>query len=428
MRRRIAVLLALTLGLSLLVAGRKRDKDPVFGQIHAIVDSLANISGMTAEHPVPYDMISKRQLRRFLNKRIKKTLRPEDIRADEIALKMFGLVPQNFDLKKSTVDLLTEQAAAFYDYDEKKLFLLQGASLSEETTTLAHELAHALADQHYDLEKYMDEDPSDDDENLAHTAVVEGQASWLMLAYDLAAAGQNPVPTPDMLKSLEQSEGDDSGADFPVLKSSPLYIQQSLLFPYTEGTRFFDAVYRKLGKRAFADVFVHAPVSSSQILHPERYLAHEKPLVPKLPDVPAGGDREVSEGSMGEFDHRMLLWQYLGIDLANRLAPHLRGAQFRVTADDSGKHPVLEYVCLWDSEKNAAAYFDAYKKILKGKWKHCRPMTDSDTVFAGDGDTGYFLSHLTGERMLSIEGMAEPVTLASLRVRSTGRKRALHRA
>jgi len=423
MRCRIAVLVALTLGLSLLVAAHKRDQDPVFGQIHAIVSSLSDISGMSAEHPVPYDMISKRQLRHFLNKRIKKTLRPEDIRADEIALKMFGLVPQNFDLKKSTVDLLTEQAAAFYDYDEKKLFLLQGSSLNEETTTLAHELAHALADQHYDLEKYMDEDPADDDENLARTSVVEGQASWLMLAYDLAAAGQKPVPTPEMLKSLEQSDGDESGSDFPVLKASPLYIQQSLLFPYSQGTKFFDAVFRKLGKKAFADVFTHPPVSSAQILHPDRYLAREKPVIPELPDVPAGGEREVTEGSMGEFDHRMLVWRYLGIEAAEKIAPHLRGAQFRVTSDDKGKHPVLEYVSLWDSSKDAAAYFAAYKKILSGKWKNCRPVTDSETVFAGSGDNGYFLSHLTGERMLSIEGMTEPVALVGLQRRTPTKRR-----
>ncbi len=87
--------------------------------------------------------MTKRQLRQFLNKRIKKTLKPDEIRADELSLKMFGLVPQNFDLKKSTIDLLTEQAAAFYDYDEKKLFLLDDpdANTAGETTTLAHELS-----------------------------------------------------------------------------------------------------------------------------------------------------------------------------------------------------------------------------------------------------------------------------------------------
>src|SRR5438309_12001654 len=157
--------------------------DAVFGQIDSIVKSISDIAGLTEKHSVPYGRMSKRQLRQFLNKRIKKSLKPEEIYADELALKMFGFVPQDFDLRKSTIDLLTEQAAAFYDYDAKKLFLLQDTSLDEETTTLAHELSHALADQTFNLGRFMDESPINDDENLAHTAVVEGQASWLMIAY-----------------------------------------------------------------------------------------------------------------------------------------------------------------------------------------------------------------------------------------------------
>src|SRR5436309_8039729 len=134
--------------------------DAVFGQIDSIVKSISEITGLPEKHPVPYGRMSKRQLRQFLNKRIKKSLKPEEIYADELSLKMFGFVPQDFDLRKSTIDLLTEQAAVFYDYDKKKLFLLDGPSSKAETTTLAHELAHALADQHFNLEKFMQDTPS----------------------------------------------------------------------------------------------------------------------------------------------------------------------------------------------------------------------------------------------------------------------------
>src|SRR5690348_10910374 len=179
MPRRILSLLLSLCALTLLIAGRQKvSSDPAFSQINAIVQSLSGISGLSEEHPVPYGRMSKRQLRQFLTKRIKKTLKPEEIRGDELTLKLFGLVPQDFDLKKSTIELLTEQAAAFYDYDEKKLFLLADSPLESEATTLAHELSHALADQHFDLQRFMEDIPSNDDENLAHTAVVEGEASW----------------------------------------------------------------------------------------------------------------------------------------------------------------------------------------------------------------------------------------------------------
>src|SRR2546423_4917887 len=102
-------------------------------QINSIVRALSGITGLSEKHPVPYQRISKRQLRQFLTKRIKKALKPEEIYADELSLKMFGLVPPDFDLRASTINLLTEQAAAFYDYDKKKLFLLEGSSATAET-------------------------------------------------------------------------------------------------------------------------------------------------------------------------------------------------------------------------------------------------------------------------------------------------------
>src|SRR3954451_24723687 len=190
--------------------------DRAFDQIDSIVKSISEITGLPEKHPVPYGRMSKRQLRRFLNKRIKKSLKPEEIYADELALKMLGFVPQDFDLRKSTVDLLTEQAAAFYDYDKKKLFLMGESPTGSETIALAHELAHALADQHFRLGSFMEDTPSNDDENLAHSAVVEGEACWLMLAYNLKQAGQSWLPTAEMLKSVTDSS-QASMADYPVL-------------------------------------------------------------------------------------------------------------------------------------------------------------------------------------------------------------------
>jgi hypothetical protein len=389
-------------------AADQTSTDPSFSQIDAIVKSLSEITGLTEKHAVPYGRMSKHQLRQFLNKRIKKTLKPEEIRADELSLKMFGLVPQNFDLKKSTIDLLTEQAAAFYDYDEKKLFLLDDpdSNGAGETTTLAHELSHALADQYFNLENFMEDTPSNDDENLAHTAVVEGQASWLMIAYELKHAGQDPVPTADMLKSVADS-GESSMSDYPVLKNSPLYIQQSLLFPYSQGTMFFDAVFHKLGKAAFAEVFTHPPANSSQIIHPDRYFSHEKPPEPALPKLDKPG-RDVTDGSMGEFDHQILLQQYLGASKATELAPHLRAGHFKiVTPKGRDPKPVLLYAAEWDSGQSTSDYFDAYRKILKAKWQHCEFSVEKPTVLAGTGDNGLFVVWRTGNVLSSVEGLRD---------------------
>ncbi len=402
-----ALLLVFVSCFSLIAAREKPTRDPVFSQIDSIVKSLSEISGLAEKHPVPYGRISKKQLRQFLTKRIKKTLKPEEIYADELALKMFGLVPADFDLRKATIDLLTEQAAAFYDYEAKKLFLLDDSSFTSEATTLAHELSHALADQHFDLGKFMEDTPANDDENLAHTAVVEGQASWLMIAYDLKVAGQRPVPTLDMLKSVADSS-ETSMADYPVLKGSPLYIQQSLLFPYAQGTLFFDAVYKKMGQEAFKAVFTDAPVDSAQILHPDKYFAHEKASKPDLPKLGLKDqEKEITEGSVGEFDHRMLLRQYVSEAQANALAPHLRGGQFKIVGVGKLRTPILEYVSQWDSDDHATNFFAWYETILRKKWKHCDVSSANETSFIGTGDNGYFVTRVTGDTVSSIEGLRD---------------------
>lgn len=407
MHLRFAVFLILP--LLLWAGGRHADRsDPVFKEIDGIVKTLSGITGLEEEHPVPYGRMSQPQLRKFLAHRIKTTLKPKEIYADELTLKLFGMVPQDFDLRKSTVDLLTEQAAAFYDYQEKKLFLLDVASFTSEKTTLAHELAHALADQHFDLEKYVDDNGQDDDENLAHTAVVEGQASWLMLAFQMRQEGSKGAPSATLLKSVEEAS-DSSTAEYPVLQQSPLYIQQSLLFPYSEGTKFFDAVYKRRGKAAFALVFTQPPVDTAQVLHPDLYFGHVSPTKPDVPDPKlTGGTKELTDGSLGEFDQQLMLWQFTGKTKAMGLSPHVRGSRFRIVlTGKKNKRSVLEYASEWDSEKSAAKYFSAYKLILQKKWEHCDATSNSASVFAGTGDAGYFVTRLKGRLVTSIEGIPE---------------------
>ncbi len=404
-RRTVCLFLLLGALFLLDAAGQNKASDPVFKQIASIVRSLSQISGLTQEHPIPYGRMNRTQLRRFLSKRIKKSIKPREIRADELTLKMFGLVPQDFDLKKSTIDLLTEQAAAFYDYDSKKLYLLGSVAPAQQTIALAHELAHALADQHFDLDRFMDEEPSSDDEALAHDAVVEGEASWLMIAYDLKLAGEPPAPSANMLKSALNDNGDLVG-DHPVLKRSPLYIRQSLLFPYFRGALFFNAVFQKMGKKAFAAVFTDPPVDSAQIMQPKKYFLHLAPVRPRLPKLDEKG-KQLAQGVLGEFDHKMLIRQYLGETEARELSPYLLGAVYRIVAAGKERKPVLAYASAWDSHQHASRFFADYKKILEGKWSKCDPTVSNGSLFAGTGGNGFFVVRLAGKVVSSVEGLPD---------------------
>src|SRR6478609_4606641 len=71
-------------------------------QIPPIAEELSKVSGMNMRHPVPCDFITKDKIKEFLNKRIKDVAKPEDLRAEELTLNKFGLVPQDFDLANFT--------------------------------------------------------------------------------------------------------------------------------------------------------------------------------------------------------------------------------------------------------------------------------------------------------------------------------------
>ena len=150
-------------------AATQASRAPAFQGIEDSISQLAKITGLAPLKKVQYNTITKPQIKSFLEERIKEEIKPEDIRLDELALKKFGFVPQDFDLKRTTIDLITEQAAAFYDYRKKKLFLLESSSSDGEglrgeagRAVLIHELAHALADQHFDLRRFISHGRSDD--------------------------------------------------------------------------------------------------------------------------------------------------------------------------------------------------------------------------------------------------------------------------
>jgi len=381
----------------------------LFSQIDAMEAGLSEITGLRFTRPVPYAVINKDQLRRYLEDRVKESIKPSEVRAEELTLKLLGLVPPDFDLRKNTLDLLTEQAAAFYDYNKKKLFMLEGGSGPDEQLALVHELAHALADQHFRLARFIHDGLRSDDAATAREAVMEGQASWLMAAY-LSKASGGPAEVSAPVLDMMAHSADNTPEEYPVLASAPLYIRELLVFPYADGILFQDAIHRKLGREAFSELFLHPPVSTQQIVHPDRYLAHVQPRIPDPPAVPgAAAFRKLDEGTLGELDYRILLAQYLGKSEGETMAAHLSGGSYQVLEHKHNAFPVLAYASIWDSPGAAHDFFERYLDILRGKWKTLQIQSQTATRVEGRGDTGFFQVWLDGDTVRHLEGFQTPL-------------------
>jgi len=91
-----------------------------------ILTELSKITGWKIRKPVPQDTMSRDALKAYFEKRMGEMVDPEDVRIEELTLRRFGLVPREFNLKESTLELMTEQAAAFYDYKKDRMVMLDG--------------------------------------------------------------------------------------------------------------------------------------------------------------------------------------------------------------------------------------------------------------------------------------------------------------
>jgi hypothetical protein len=370
-----------------------------------ILKGLAEITGLAMLKPVAQITMPREKLKAYFDERINEVVKPDEIRLEELALKKIGFAPPEFDLRKTTVDLMAEQAAAFYDYRKKQMVLLEGNSAGAmQDLALVHELAHALADQHFQLEKFIKKGGASDDGSLARMAVMEGQATWLMSEYMAKKMGQSLLQSDAIVNMMANMAGAGAGG-FPVLQSVPLYMRESLIFPYSQGLMFQHKVVSKLGKEGFKEVFRRPPQSTQEILHPDKYFEKVAPLPARLPVLPKEKDwKKLTDGSVGEFDHKILLKQYT--PTLETLAEQWRGAHYQLwELRKDSKRVAFVYSSQWADDKSAAEFFAAYKDILTKKWKRTVFAQAKPNLLSGTSEDGSFTVRLEGARISSIEGL-----------------------
>lgn len=381
----------------------------LFTQIQPILEGLGEITGWQVKKQVVADYLSKDKLGDFFERRVKEVVKPEEMRIESLTLKMFGFIPDDYDLEKSMLALMTEQAAAFYDFRRKRLFITEAdTSFLEKRAALVHELAHALADQNFSLARFLRKGNQSDDAGTAREAVIEGQATWLMWAYSSKLAGGEAKVSDIVLDAMKDGAEAGSGSQYPVFGTAPLYLRQSLVFPYTSGLRFQNAVIEKLGNAGFSEVFRRPPLSTQQILHPNLYLERKEPTHPEAPRPQAPKEYRVADrGSVGELDFDILLEQYAGRGVAQRIAPHWRGGEYRLYESKQGQRPLLTFTVEWESPESAREFADAYLALLAKKWKRMEFQTKSPSRWAGRGPRGGFELVLNGSKVSSVEGIPD---------------------
>jgi hypothetical protein len=320
------------------------DSRKLFASIDEVVNFVSQDSGLPKRVPVRHQLIGENEVVRQMKQNLSSSETAQRMARSELVLKKFGLLPNNFDLKTFLLGSSPKGLGAYYDPRTKMVNLLNWIEISEQLPILAHELTHALQDQNYDLMKWrgvnpdrplppakMRVDGQDEQEGLARTAIVEGQAEIVRYDYMLKSSGTSLLDTPELLDSL-QDAATRTYNDVVVVHSAPLLLKETGFFPYREGLSFELELLRTGGKQmAFAGAFTRPPLNTHEVLEPKAYIAAQKPpaaLMPDLTALLAPRYEAFDSGIIGELDVRVMARQFGREDDAFSLPPNWNGGAY----------------------------------------------------------------------------------------------------
>ncbi len=384
---------AVEAGLALLKEGddaadRGETTDAVIRYKRAFEKLLPGMRKIPFKHEVKRDVTAREDMRAFLVKEIDEEMTPAEFRANEMGMKALGLLPADVDLKATMVKVYAEEIAAFYDTKTKTMHLIKepeaklkkpptffeklmgktgGFDKDENKTVIAHELTHALADQNFDIDKMQKSVKNDDDRDLALSALVEGEATLTMIGaqmkdWDGSVVRDLPASNLDRLFSMMMPFMPMTGGK--SLREAPVILSETMLFPYLRGIVFCARLTNDGGWDALNDAYQRPPLSTEQILHPEKYRAQpDPPTAVDLGSLDAGqGWKEIGRNVVGEMQLGVLLRRHGG----KNAAAGWDGDRYAVFEGPGGRVGLV-WLSTWDSEKDAREFHRGYAQFQTTK-------------------------------------------------------------
>jgi hypothetical protein len=386
------------------------------------------------KHEVKRDVTAREDMKAMLIKEIDAEMTPAEFRANELGMKVLGLLPPDLDLKETMVRVYAEEIAAFYDTKTETMHLIKepeaklkkrpsflerllgrtgGFDKDENKTVIAHELTHALADQNFDIDAMQKHTKGDDDRDLALSALIEGEATLTMIGaqmndWDGSQIAKVPAADLDRVFSL-------LGPLMPLasgasLREAPPILSETLIFPYLRGLVFCARLTNDGGWKAIDAAYREPPLSTEQVLHPEKYRAQpDPPMSLDLGKLDAGeGWKELGRNVVGEMQLAVLLRRHGG----KPAAAGWDGDRYAVFEGPEGKLG-LTWVSTWDSEEDAREFARGYARFQTGKLGSEAPQPeefpDSLRRSPEDKDT-VFLVERRGKDVAAIEGFPAEAT------------------
>ncbi len=395
---------------------------------------LPGLRKIPFKHEVKRDVTRRENMKEMILKDIDQSMTPEEFRANEVAMKLFGLLPADFKLRDMLAQIYSEEVAAFYDPKTKTMHLIEeqkprekprpgfferllGArnefDKDENKTVIAHELTHALADQNFDIDAMQEAVKKDDDQTLALQALIEGEATLAMFGASMndwtgeaitRLPARNLESTFNLLSAFLPMMGGGK-----TLRSAPPILVESMVFPYLRGMVFCAELTNRRGWAGVDEAYTTPPLSTEQILHPEKY--RDKPDSPMVIDLgkltPGTGWKELGRNVLGEMQLAVLLRK----DGGKPAAAGWDGDRYATFEHAAQKRFGLVWYSTWDSEEDAREFQRAYARNQSSKIDGLAPIPRPlpESLWRDLNDRSYVVER-RGSDVVVIEGFTPAVT------------------
>ena len=337
------------------------DPTAVYALVATQVEAIRGLQPTTAVAPV---LIDQATLTKNLTADFDRTNPPAAVAINERELIGLGLLPAGSSLRALVLDLQSGQVAGYYSPEEKQLFVVSraGGIGPTQRLTYAHEFTHQLQDQHFDLNKLGLDATDQGDRSLARLALVEGdavsaQTTWMTTEL-----------TADELGQVVKDSLDPAG--LAALSRAPKILQETAFFPYNAGAAFVAGLISSGSYAAVNTAFANPPASTEQVIHPEKYAAHEAPVEVKpaadLATKLGSGWSEAARDTLGELTLRVWL-NTGGVASADAAAAAAGwGGDRLVLFTGPGGTTALAIETAWDTAADATEFAAAATRALAG--------------------------------------------------------------
>ncbi len=334
-------------------------------EVERLVAEVSEARGLAWRGPIHVTHVSRHELLQRVRGHLAHDVPDGTIALEGLARKLLGAFPPGRDYAGTAFELLRTSLSGYYEPGDATVYVARDLDARTLRETLAHEITHALADQHFGLLARTRYRPSDDDSSTAASALAEGDAT--SLTFDLLERPRQRLEGAEeaRVRQLESSTESDAA---PAASGAPAQLRVALTAPYVHGMRFVDALRRRGGWAAVNDAWGSPPTTTEQILHPDKWRAHERAMAVADPAPPTGTPLpKLGSDTYGELGLRLAFGVWMTPESAARSASGWGGDRLSVFGREGGEAALLWRV-KFDEARGQSFARRAFQSIVGVAW------------------------------------------------------------